>query len=324
MKSAINLAGAVPKVNIIDELIPQPGPKEVLIKVVVSGSNPKDWKLPLWAETYDTSDGDSVAAKQMAKAKKGLNQGDDIAGIVEEVGKDVIEFKKGDRVAAFHEMGTDGGSYAEYAIAPDHTTFHLPPAMSFEVYGGSTSVGSFAIQLARNSNIHPIISVAGSEKDHVKSLLDTSKGDVVFDYRDGADNVVNQIRDHLKSGGYPQPRHGLDPGIGEPCKKVLTEIVAKDGYIDLVLGVPDWDTAPATKTSTMVGIVHSDAGDDLGLVTCRWFTKALQAGTFKGHPVEVRAGGLEAVEQALKDLKDGKNSARKYVFRIAETPGLSA
>ncbi|KAK5086888.1 hypothetical protein LTR05_004058 [Lithohypha guttulata] len=360
MKSAINLAGAVPKVNIIDELIPQPGPKEVLIKVVVSGSNPKDWKLPLWAETYDTSDGDSVAAKQMAKAKKGLNQGDDIAGIVEEVGKDVIEFKKGDRVAAFHEMGTDGGSYAEYAIAPDHTTFHLPPAMSFEeaatiplaaltaavavfrnlqlptpwnpatkptpfvVYGGSTSVGSFAIQLARNSNIHPIISVAGSGKDHVKSLLDTSKGDVVFDYRDGADNVVNQIRDHLKSGGYPQPRHGLDPGIGEPCKKVLTEIVAKDGYIDLVLGVPDWDTAPATKTSTMVGIVHSNAGDDLGLVTCRWFTKALQAGTFKGHPVEVRAGGLEAVEQALKDLKDGKNSARKYVFRIAETPGLSA
>lgn len=194
----------------------------------------------------------------------------------------------------------------------------------FVVYGGSTSVGSFAIQLARNSNIHPIISVAGSGKDHVKSLLDTSKGDAVFDYRDGADNVVNQIRDHLKSGGYPEPRHGLDPGIGEPCKKVLTEIVAKDGYIDLVLGVPDWDTAPATKTSTMVGIVHSDAGDDLGLVTCRWFTKALQAGTFKGHPFEVRAGGLEAVEQALKDLKDGKNSARKYVFRIAETPGLSA
>lgn len=93
MKSAINLAGAVPKVNIIDAAIPQPGPKEVLIKVVVSGSNPKDWKRPLWAETYDTSDGDSVVAKQMAKAKRGLNQGDDIAGIVEEVGKDVIEFK---------------------------------------------------------------------------------------------------------------------------------------------------------------------------------------------------------------------------------------
>lgn len=204
------------------------------------------------------------------------------------------------------------------------------------IYGASTSVGSFAIQLARNSNIHPIITVAGQGKDYVKTLLDTSKGDAVFDYCDGADNVVNQIRDYLNSGGYPEPRHGLDPGIGEPSKKVLTEIVAKDGYIDLVQGVPDWDTAPATKSTTLVGLVHSDTGEgygapgseapgsDLGLVTSRWFTKALQAGTFKGHPFEVRAGGLEAVEQALKDLKDGKNSARKYVFRIAETPGLSA
>jgi hypothetical protein len=199
------------------------------------------------------------------------------------------------------------------------------------VYGASSSVGSFAIQLAQNSNIHPIIAVAGRGKDHVKSLLDTSKGDSVFDYRDGADNVVNQIRDHLKSGRYPEPRHGLDPGIGEPSKKVLTEIVAKDGYIDLVLGVPDWDTAPATKSTTMVGLVHNETGEgygapgtDFGLVTSRWFTKALQAGTFRGHPFEVRAGGLEAVEQALKDLKDGKNSATKYVFRIADTPGLSA
>jgi hypothetical protein len=81
----------------------------------------------------------------------------------------------------------------------------------------------------------------------------------------------------------------------------------------------------------MVGSVHSETGEgygtpgsDLGLVTPRWLRKALQTGTFKGHPFEVRAGGLEAVEQALKDLKDGKNSARKYVFRIAETSGLGA
>jgi len=29
----------------------------------------------------------------MARSKKGVNQGDDIAGIVEKVGADVIEFK---------------------------------------------------------------------------------------------------------------------------------------------------------------------------------------------------------------------------------------
>jgi NADPH:quinone reductase-like Zn-dependent oxidoreductase len=61
-----------------------------------------------------------------------LNQGDDIAGIVHSVGADVTEFKPGDRVAAFHEMMTPGGSYAEYALAWDHTTFFLPKDTSFE------------------------------------------------------------------------------------------------------------------------------------------------------------------------------------------------
>lgn len=48
---------------------------------------------------------------------KAANTGDDIAGVVHAVGENVYEFKPGDRVAAFHEMFTPGGSYAEYAIA---------------------------------------------------------------------------------------------------------------------------------------------------------------------------------------------------------------
>lgn len=63
---------------------------------------------------------------------KAGNQGDDIAGVVEGVGENVTEFKKGDRVMAFHEMTTPGGSYAEFAIAWQHTTAHLPNAVSFE------------------------------------------------------------------------------------------------------------------------------------------------------------------------------------------------
>ena len=61
-----------------------------------------------------------------------LNQGNDIAGFVHNVGSDVTEFRPGDRVAAFHEIGAPGGSYAEYAIAWDHTTFHVPEETSFE------------------------------------------------------------------------------------------------------------------------------------------------------------------------------------------------
>lgn len=97
----------------MDVDIPTPEPGQVLIKVAVSGTNPKDWKRP-------------------QNFKKTHNSGDDIAGVVEAVGANVTEFKKGDRVAAFHEMMAPHGSFAEYGIAWDYATFHLPEKISFE------------------------------------------------------------------------------------------------------------------------------------------------------------------------------------------------
>ena len=44
MKEAVVAKG--PKVSIIDSPIPKPGPNQVVTKVVYSGSNPKDWKIP--------------------------------------------------------------------------------------------------------------------------------------------------------------------------------------------------------------------------------------------------------------------------------------
>jgi NADPH2:quinone reductase len=197
----------------------------------------------------------------------------------------------------------------------------------FIVYGASSSVGSYAIKLARNSNIHPIIAIAGKGSPFVETLLDRSKGDALFDYRNGSEEVVKGIRTHLKSGGYGEVKHGMDPGIGDSSKPVLTEIVAPGGAINIVLP-SDWDVLNATKTTTSVSSIHNQDngayGDnrDLGLVTCRWFTKAWQEGTFDGHPYEIRSRGLQSVEQALKDLRNGKNSASKYVFCIADTPSI--
>lgn len=102
-------------VTIRDTEIPAPKEGQVLIRVVVSGTNPKDWKVPRWFPNNSAT-----------------NEGDDIAGYIEAVGEDVVGFSKGDKVAAFHQMMTTDGSYAEYAIAPAHTTFHLPAKTSFE------------------------------------------------------------------------------------------------------------------------------------------------------------------------------------------------
>ena len=111
MKEAIVSPG--PKVKIIDSSIPTAEPDQVVIKVIVSGSNPKDWK-------HGERSGSS------------LNSGDDIAGVVYAVGSNVVEFKPGDRVAAFHQMGAPHGSFAEYAVAWAHTTFHIPNNTTYE------------------------------------------------------------------------------------------------------------------------------------------------------------------------------------------------
>ncbi|EAU38810.1 conserved hypothetical protein [Aspergillus terreus NIH2624] len=69
------------------------------------------------------------------------------------------------------------------------------------IYGGASAVGAYAIQLARRSNIHPIIAVAGRGIPFVEGLLDRSKGDSVIDYRQGDDAVISGIRAALAAVG---------------------------------------------------------------------------------------------------------------------------
>ncbi|KAE8385725.1 chaperonin 10-like protein [Aspergillus alliaceus] len=312
MKEVINLAG--PTVEFVDSPIPEPNDDQVLIKVVVSGSNPKDWKI-----------------------RKGVSQGDDIAGIIEKVGSNVVEFKRSDRVAAFHGR-CPGGSYAEYAVAWSHTTFHLPAHTSFEgasrdyptccldcccflicapplptsmgaciepipfiVYGTSTAVGSFAIKMACN-------------------------GDVVIDHREGVETMVQKIRRSLERGGHSNVQHALDAIIIRQSADILRQLVAPGGKIDFLLP-NDLDVFPAKNSITIVGSVHRhpefENNEELGFVFSRYFTRALSMGSLLGHPFQVRPRGLEGVEEALRDLKAGKASAVKYIFRIADTPGVA-
>ncbi|KAL5353994.1 hypothetical protein ACLOAV_000079 [Pseudogymnoascus australis] len=338
MKEAIVSKG--PVVKIVDSEIPKPGLGQILIKVIVSGSNPKDWKVPEWTN-------------------KEQNSGDDIAGIVEAVGENVRLFKKGDRVAAFHEMMKPGGSFAEYAIAWEHTTIHITDKLSFEeaatvplvaltaavglfesanlalpspwdpattptpllVYGGASSVGAATIQLAAKANIHPIITVAGNGIPFVETLLDRSKGDTIVDYRDGDEAVISGIKNALNGA---KLIHAFDTisekGSYVNIGKVLDP---KEGKITFVLPIDETLVPEGVyKHRTMVGDVHAE-WKDFGFVHFQNIAKGLAEGWFKAHPYQVVGGGLNGIEEALANLKDGKASAIKYVFRVGETKGVT-
>ncbi|KAL2812000.1 GroES-like protein [Aspergillus granulosus] len=335
------------KVTLHNTPTPTPGPNQILIRVVACGLNPKDWKLPaLWP-----ADGTPT------------NQGDDIAGYIKEVGEGVVGFHKGDKVAAFHQVMKPHGGYAEFALAPDYTTFHLPNQTSFEeaatiplaamtaalglyqslrlplpwnptaeplpliIYGGATAVGAFAIKLARLSNIHPLIVVAGKGTSFVETLVDRSAGDTIIDYREGNEAV----RAKIKAAAKDLPIHYAYDAVGEygSHENIATAMTAQ-GQITTMFLNPDFQLPEGiTMDQTIAGSVHfppgegKTAGDgEFGAAMFRFMGRGLAQGWFSGHPFEIRPGGLGGIEGALRDLKEGKASAVKYVVRIKETDGV--
>lgn len=253
-------------------------------------------------------------------------------------------------------MVQPGGSFAEYAIGWQHTTFHLPKKVSFEdaaslplasmtaaiglhlelglpepwrpakepiplvVYGGATAVGAFAIKMAVKANIHPIIAVAGRGIPFVEGLLDKSKGDAVVDYRQGDEAVVQGIRDALKG----QKLEYAYDAVSEHNSYInIAQVLEPHGTITLVLPGKKYEGIPDTvqQNNTHVGAAHGHY-KDFAYIYFRFLARGLDEGWFTPHPVEVRPGGLEGVQGALEDLMHGKASAVKYVFRIGDTPGV--
>ncbi|KAE8156843.1 chaperonin 10-like protein [Aspergillus tamarii] len=316
--------------------IPKPRAGQILIKVVASGTNPKDWKFPAWMEKFN-----------------GVNTGDDIAGYVHEIGDGVLGFQVGDRVAAYHDYMAPHGSFAEYAIGEGYATFHIPDNISFEqaatvplaamtaslalfsrlglpepwfkektwspkpeggvlIYGAASAVGTFAVKLLQKADIHPIICVAGRGKDFVRSHLDESKGDVVIDYREGESAVVAAIRKATK-----QLRFALDAVSEKDSFSVVSQVLAPDGGAMAVVSPVGPEECPEnTRVEfTDVGRAHRNE-KEFAYIWSRSFTLGLKEGWLTPHPHELIPGGLQGVQTALTNLKEGKASAVKYVLKI--------
>ncbi|KAL2671566.1 hypothetical protein Neosp_014156 [[Neocosmospora] mangrovei] len=339
------------QVEIREVPIPVPKAGELLIKVAVSGTNPKDWKVPIFHQ-------------------KPVNSGDDIAGIVEAVGAGVSEFKPGDRVAGMHEIGTAHGSFAEFAITPASTTFHIPDNVAFEeavtiplnglvaayglyhvlrlpapwspagvektpfvIHGAGTAIGALAIKLVKAANIHPIIATAGNSSDFVNGLLDTEKGDALVDYRQPHDNLVAGIQSAIvKAGGGPA-WHGLD------CATNHDGAPEYKGVLDDALGLqaglensPGRKPLVATVQAGSKFTGHVDGGEInvmvahnggkeqrcLAYTVSRFFAYGLASGWLTGHPTEVVEGGLEGVGEALRRLKSEQVFGKKLVIKIGD------
>lgn len=207
------------------------------------------------------------------------------------------------------------------------------------IYAAAGAVGSFAIQLARQSNIHPLICIAGRGIPHVKTLIDESKGDVVLDYRDGSELLVDNLKAAVQDAG-GKVEYAFDAVSDHGSYQNICQVLDhKTGKITLILPNKDYSEIPETieKSKTFVGAAQigtdpdpwqkktgmQTGNEEFALAFFRYFSRGLQKGYFKGHPYEVVPGGLAGIQGALRNLKDGKASAVKYVFRLEDTDGVA-
>jgi NADPH:quinone reductase len=155
--------------------VPSPGPNEILIKVAAAGVNRPD--VAQRSGSYPPPPG--------ASDLPGL----EVAGEVVAVGADAKKHKLGDKVMSL----VAGGGYAQYCIAQDAQAMAVPAALSmleagaipetlmtvwhnvFErgglkpgetilIHGGSSGIGTMAIQLAKAFGSRVIVTVGSKEK----------------------------------------------------------------------------------------------------------------------------------------------------------------
>jgi NADPH:quinone reductase len=155
--------------------VPVPGPQEILVKVAAAGVNRPD--VAQRSGSYPPPPG--------ASDLPGL----EIAGEVVAVGSEAKKHKIGDKVMSL----VAGGGYAQYCIAQDAQAMTVPPSLSmieagalaetlmtvwhnvFErgglkagetllIHGGSSGIGTMAIQLAKAFGAKAIVTVGSQDK----------------------------------------------------------------------------------------------------------------------------------------------------------------
>jgi NADPH:quinone reductase len=188
----VNEFGDPDVLRLEDVPTPRPGPGEVLVRMHAIGVNP--------VETY-------IRAGTYARLPKlPYTPGNDGAGVIEQTGDSMTEFKPGDRV---YTAGSVTGTYAEFALCKTDQVHRLPANVSFAqgaamgtpyatayrgmfqradakpgetvlVHGASGGVGTAAVLLARARGLR-VFGTAGS--DEGRKLAREQGAHEVFDHR---------------------------------------------------------------------------------------------------------------------------------------------
>ena len=295
------------------EDVEKPSPKgdEVLIKVRAASLNPLDWRL---------MHGKPKVLRFMARLMKmgGGRPGVDVAGEVEAIGKDVRQFKAGDKV-----FGGARGACAEYATSKEKSIVSKHEGVTFEqaasiyvagltalqglrdkgkvqagqrvlINGASGGVGTFAVQIGKylGADVTGVCSTRNVEL--VKSI--------------GADRVIDYTKEDFT--GFPEQYDVILDCIGNKSLSACARILTPNGRC-IMIGAPHDMTIPALLALPVKGLgmslftkqkaiffVAKSSKDDLTLLG-----ELIATGKLK--PVIDREYRLDEASEAMHHLEGG-------------------
>jgi len=221
---------------------PDPGPGEVIIKVMAAGVNFADSLM--------------ISGNYQIKPPLPFAPGMEIAGIIDSVGDGVENFKIGDRVLAI----LSHGGFQEFAVAraddvfviPDTMDFHsaaafaiaygtseiglsaklaLKPGESVLINGAAGGVGLTAVELAKHLGATVIAAAGGPEK---LAIAKRYGADYLIDYK--TEDLANRVKQITEGKGVDAV---YDP-VGGSAFKASMKAVRQGGRI-LIVGFASGD-----------------------------------------------------------------------------------
>ncbi|KAG6835562.1 hypothetical protein H0H93_016997 [Arthromyces matolae] len=344
-----------------DHPIPKPGHGQLLVRIEAAALNPVDWKiqkLGWFVDKYPVLIGTDIAGvvQEVGEgASKGFAKGDrvvfqgawsgDMAGFQQYALTNAVTTAKIPSHISFDEASTlpvaCAAAVAGFYLAPPSGAGLTPPfneagrgkykGKPAVILGGATSVGQFALQLAKLSGFSPIITTASPKhSDHLKTLGATH----ILDRRLSTESLSAEIHKITRAGpggpsSNPNPINFVFDSVSSPTtQQTGLNLLIEGGTLVLVLpsslkGEPSWDVnhveVDGKQVYTTLGIWTFPNTKDLGEAFYRSLEGLLERGDVKPNRVEVVHGGLGGIVEGLKRMENDLVSGVKLVVHPQET-----
>lgn len=321
--------------------IPAPKEKELIVKVQYAAQNPTD------VQSFDSNAfGDGAVL------------GCDFVGVVEAsgrgAGRDIVSKTVAGLIWGGEIKGA--GAYSQYTLADEDISFEVPEGITLEqastvplaattawlaffskdclgidrdskpavlVWGGSSSVGNYAIQIGKLQGFTVVTTCSPKHNDLVRSL----GADHIFDYHD--EKVVDKIKEAV-----PDLKYVFDTIGGSTTSVTASKALASGGALCTVR--PDKANTEGVVKGTKVTPVlvwtaflkkhrygklewpESKADHELSKELYKKLPGWLREKKILPNNTKLYDGGLDDVEKGFQEYRDGKISAYKIVYKVHE------